>query len=164
MTTAEKALFIASNVHVIANREDAGQCLSDVRWMVEAITKQINRPLPLIEAGPCPTIAEDQKPCGNPLQAKRGEVELTCPKCGITYNVQELIDYALDSCSGLNYSERDVLQIMASVGRHIPRNHWWNWKQRGVIVNRNEWGAEPMYRLEDVQRAYEERVGKRRVG
>ena len=131
--------------------------------MVEAITKLINRPVPPIELGPCPTLAEDQKPCGTALQAKRGEIEITCAKCAVTYNIQELIDYALDSCRNLNYSEREVLHLMASIGRHIPRDHWRNWKQRGVLINRNEWGAEPMYRLEDVQRAYEERVGKRKA-
>jgi hypothetical protein len=158
----DKALLVAANVHVIANREDAGKCLADARWMVEAIEKSINRPRPKKYCGNCPSLTEDEDRCATPLYANsHDDNQVTCWRCKCTYVIEDLIKGSLDNAKGLLYSERETLDIMAQIGRHIPRGTWWTWKQRGIIVNRNEWGAEPRFLLEDVQSAYEERVGKR---
>jgi hypothetical protein len=161
MTTVDKALLVAANVHVIANREDAGKCLADARWMVAAIEKCVNRPVPPLDLGPCPTVSENQTPCGADLQAKREEIEVTCHRCRITYNVKEVIDHALESAKNWLYTERELLALMAQLGEPIPRGTWWTWRSNGLIESRNELGAEPKYWLEDARRLREERVGKR---
>lgn len=176
MTTAEKALFIAANVHVVANREDAGRCLSDVRWMVTRIESIVNRPRPKKFCGRCPTPLDDEQrrklpeterdrtTCGTYLYADKPEdLTVLCWKCHIEYVIEELIEAGLDSAKGWLWAEKEALEIMAMIGKFIPRGTWWSWKDRGVIVNKNEWDAEPKYLLEDIIQAYEERVGKRAV-
>lgn len=174
MTTAEKALFLARNVHVLANREDAGKCLQDVRWMVERIEQIVNRPRPKRFCGRCPTpldeeqkrklgeVEKDRTTCATYLYAdKPDDTTVQCGRCRLEYKIDDLIEAGLESARGWLWAEREALDIMSQIGKHIPRGHWWNWKQRGVVVNKNEWGAEPRYLLEDLISAYDERVGKR---
>jgi hypothetical protein len=73
MTTAENALFIAAHVHVLANREDAGRCRSDILRMVDRIEAAINRPRPKRYAGNCPSLTEDEQRCATPLYAANHE-------------------------------------------------------------------------------------------
>jgi hypothetical protein len=75
--------------------------------------------------------------------------------------IEDLIKGSLDNARGLLYNERELLEIMAHIGEHIPRGTWWSWRQRGVIVNKNEWGAEPRYLLEDARELFKDKVGKR---
>jgi hypothetical protein len=162
VTTAEKALFIAANAHVIANREDAGKCLADARWIVEQIERMVNRPRPKKYCGNCPTTVEDEERCATPLYADSHEaVQVTCWRCKCTYVIEDLIKGSLDNARGLLYNEKELLEIMAHIGEHIPRGTWWSWRQRGVIVNKNEWGAEPRYLLEDARELFKDKVGKR---
>lgn len=163
MTTAEKAMFIAKHVHVLANREDAGKCLSDVRWMVDRIEAVVNRPRPKRYAGNCPTLTDEQR-CATPLYAdKHDDPQVTCWRCKNTYIIDDLIKGSLENAKGLLYTEREVLEIMAQIGEHIPRGTWWSWRSRGVIESSNEWGAEPRYLLDDVRELYRTKVGKRNV-
>jgi hypothetical protein len=130
--------------------------------MVDRIEASINRPRPKRYAGNCPTTVEDEQRCATPLYAdKHEDTQVTCWRCKCTYVIDDLIKGSLDNARGWLFGEREILEIMAQIGRHIPRGTWWTWKQRGIIQNKNEWGAEPRYLLEDVQSAYEERVGKR---
>jgi hypothetical protein len=129
--------------------------------MIEAIEKCVNRPIPPLDLGPCPTLTADQTACGADLQAKREEVEVTCHKCRITYNVKDVIDHALESAKHWLYTERELLALMGQIGEPIPRGTWWTWRSKGLIESRNEWGAEPKYWLEDARRLREDRVGKR---
>jgi hypothetical protein len=132
--------------------------------LVDRIESVINRPRPKRYAGNCPTLDENGDRCATPLYAeKHDDIQVTCWKCKATYVIEDLIKGSLDNARGLLYTEREALDIMAQIGRHIPRGTWWSWVQRGVVVNKNEWGAEPRYLLEDVQVAWEERVGKRKA-
>jgi hypothetical protein len=162
VTTADKALFIADNIRVLANREDAGKCRTDILRLVERIEGIINRPRPKRYAGNCLNLDEDQQLCATPMYAeKHDDTTVECWRCHTTYVIEDHIQAGLDSARGWLYSEREILDIMAQIGRHIPRGTWWSWKQRGVIQNKNEWGAEPRFLLEDVQDAWTERVGRR---
>jgi hypothetical protein len=107
---------------------------------------------------------EDRGSCATYLYADKPEDEtVQCWKCRIEYSIEDLIEAGLESAKDWLWDEGEALEIMAQIGKHIPRGTWWSWKQRGVIVNKNEWGAEPRYLLEDVIEAYEERVGKRKA-
>lgn len=177
MTTAEKALLLAEHVHVIANREDAGRFRSDILRLVERIEASINRPRPKKFCGKCPTPLDDdqrrkiveagekdRESCATYLYAEKPEDRtVQCWKCRIEYVIEDLIQAGLVSAKGWLWEEREALEIMAQIGKHIPRGTWWTWKQRGVIINKNEWGAEPRYLLEDIIVAYDERVGKRKA-
>jgi hypothetical protein len=160
--TASLALFLSRNTSTIAAREDAGACHAEIRNLVEEIERTINRPRPKRYCGNCPTLDEDEQRCATPLFAQNhDDVQVECWRCHQTYVIDDLIRRSLDNARGLLYSEREVLDIMAQIGRHIPRGTWWSWKQRGVIQSANEWGAEPRYLLEDVQDLWQDRVGRR---
>lgn len=163
MTTPEScALWLAANTPLIANREDAGRCYTEIKQLVDDIERVINRPQPKRYCGNCPTLDENEQRCATPLYAQnRDDVQVECWRCHRTYVIEDLIRGSLDNARGLLYSEWEVLDIMAQIGRHIPRGTWWSWRQRGIIESKNEWGAEPRYLLEDVQELWEERVGRR---
>lgn len=174
---AVAASWLARNVASIALLESAGRCFSDVRQAVELIERAVNRKPEPKYCGNCPTpldAAERQKlrelrendraNCATPLYVdNREDIEITCWRCHQTYNINKLFDDALETSKGLLYSEKEVLDIMAQIGRPIPRSTWWSWKKHDFIENRNEWGAEPKYWLEDAQTLWQDKVGKRKA-
>ena len=148
-TTA--AAILARNVSTIALLESAGKCFKDVRQAVELIERAINRPLPPVECGPCPTISEDQKRCAVGLSAKRGEIEVLCWKCKTTYNIAELIQMRLDSVPNLMFTAKDVLKIMGQIGEPISDRTWRFWRAEGKIQPQGELYGDPGYLLEEVR-------------
>lgn len=161
-TTRSAAIWLGKNVSAIACDESAGMAYAEIKQVIDAIERMINRPENQVECGPCPTIVEDQQLCAVGLRAKQGEAEVICWKCKATHNVRTLIDKALDDRRNWLYSEAELLEIMAQIGESIPRGTWWSWRSRGVIESRNEWSAEPRYTLEDARALWRERVSTRK--
>jgi hypothetical protein len=161
--TRSAAIWLSKHVNAVACSEDFGMCYAEIKQLIDAIEKQINRPENEIECGPCPTLDDAGEKCPVDLRAKQGDSEVTCWKCKQTHNVRKLIDDALDDCKEWLWSEKEILDIMAQIGEHIPRGTWWNWRQRGLIESRNEWDAEPKYTLQDVRELWRAKVGKPKV-
>jgi hypothetical protein len=163
-TFQEMVSWLIRHVSSVALNESAGQCLNEFRGLVSEIERCINRPRPKRYCGNCPTLDEDEQRCATPLYAEsHDDNQVECWRCHKTFVIDDLIQGSLDNARGWLFSEREVLDIMAQIGRHIPRGTWWSWKDRGVIVNKNEWGAEPRFLLEDVQDAWQERIGNRKT-
>jgi hypothetical protein len=155
MTPIDAAVFLSRRVGVIAAREDAGQCFAEVRKAVDDITRAINRPHSKKFCGICPTMRDDrgqEVQCGESLYCKHDDVQVTCWRCKQSYDAAKLIQDAVDNVRGLLYSSNEILAIMAQIGEPIPPRTWRYWRANNKIPERNEWGAEPGYWLEDVRR------------
>src|ERR1700743_2563411 len=100
------ALFLSGRVGVIAAREDAGQCFNEVKKAVDDIERMINRPIPPMFLGPCPVVITDaraRRACGTALTAARKDVEVRCPACDTTHNVERLIIQQIDDTDDLSF-------------------------------------------------------------
>lgn len=155
MNPTSAALHLSQHVPLIACREDAGVMFAEIRNAVEEITRAINRPHSKKFCGVCPTMRDDkglEVQCGESLYAKHDDVLVTCWRCKQSYDVERLIQDAVDNVRGLLYSANEILEIMKQIGEPIPPRTWRYWRANGKIPERNEWGAEPGYWLEDVRR------------
>jgi hypothetical protein len=155
MTPIAAACFLSRHVPLIACREDAGQCFTDIKNAVDTIERMINRPRSKRFCGVCPTMRADkgqEVQCGESLYAKHDDVLVTCWRCKQSYDADRLIQDAVDNVRGLLYSSSEILAIMAQIGEPVPARSWRYWRANGKIPERNEWGAEPGYWLEDVRK------------
>lgn len=132
-TTADLALELAANVHVIARRPDAGQCYAQIKAIVDDIEKVINRPPAPRFCGQCDTLIE-RKICGLALYAPRDAIETTCPKCRTTHNIEKLYNRTLNNADNKTFPrevlignqrtdspERYTTGIMGELGEFV---HW----------------------------------------
>lgn len=159
ITTTHKAvqaaLWLAENTHLIARHEHAGDCHREIQNTADTIERLVNRPIPPRYCGNCPTVTQDKRgedqTCAIPLYAKREAPEVCCWKCKTTYNVDDLIQHALNEVHDWLWSSQEVLEIMAQIGEPISPRTWRHWRATGAIQSRNELGAEPKYHIEEVR-------------
>ena len=166
MKTSSLALFLSVRVDRIAQIESAGRCFSDVRRAVELIDLAINRARPLRCCGLCPTVVDDAasynghgRVCSTELRAKPDDIDIQCPTCKTTYNVDELIQAALERIDGLMYTSKEIKFLMAELGQAIPERTWRRWRAEGRIKPRGEFAdGTPGYWISDVRDLRNERA------
>lgn len=151
--TNSAAIWLAHNTGAIACDEAAGTCFSDIKNAITLIEAVINRPVPPIECGPCPTLTEDRKACAVGLVAKRGQIEVRCWKCKTTHNIERLIQRRVSEAPYLLFTARDVLKVMARIGLPIGESTWRRWRALGKVQPAGELYGEPGYLLDDVKTA-----------
>lgn len=144
------ANWLARNVSAIAADEGFGLCYREIAEVISDIEHMINRPYPNIYCGPCPAIVDGEK-CATGLDVKRGTQTVECWKCHTVHYVDTLIRDAVDSVFQLSFTQREVRDILAVIGEPIPASTWRNWRQKGVLIDRSENGAEPRYWLSDIR-------------
>lgn len=157
------ARWLAERVYVLAGLELVGECFTQIEHLVADIERTINRPESQRYCGNCPTPLddhqrrllrhsgeEDRETCSTPLYAKKpDDVQVECWKCHHTHNIEKIIQEAIARRHELLYTEREILEIMAEIGKPIPDRTWRYWRASGKLINRSEWTAEPAYWLED---------------
>lgn len=90
-TVEDAAHWLAWNVNTIAATETAGECFLDFRGRTRAIERTINPPLGTRFLGKCPTWHDDtQTVCGVELSCREDAIEIVCPGCRKTHNVNRL--------------------------------------------------------------------------
>jgi hypothetical protein len=161
LTAARAAKWLATNVSAIAADESAGEFYSEIKNAIEEIDLLINRKVSPKYCGNCPAIIEGQQGrtyvCAIPLyapwdyRAQQYPVEIQCWKCKVTYNVDRLIQQALNDVGGLLYSGGEIKTLMEEIGQPIAPRTWQYWRREGKIEARGWRGAEPMYWISDVQ-------------
>lgn len=169
-TTAKLAFFLALHVNDIAADEQAGDCFNEVYANIKRILSIINRPIPPRFCGPCPSPHPDDggRQCGMALMARRDAVDVRCPQCGNTHNVEVILRNLLVNVEHWRFTVKEILMIMETLGDRLPERTFQRWRKTGVVSptgwrrpdgrvvvsQRNcEGNAEPMFRLSDVRRA-----------
>lgn len=182
-TTMGYADFLHKHIHQVALDEDAGELLSRVRGLVRRIERTINRPEQPQECGLCPTIIDrgrkGRSQCGTRLTAPRRAIQLECPTCHITYNIERLKERLIDGSDEWVLTRSQIMQIlpilsdMAGIDQGLPARTFDNWRADRRITQLGWWrpgdpigvwhelqqtdGDRPTYRLADVRRLMAER-------
>ncbi|TDK85467.1 hypothetical protein EUA02_29860 [Mycobacterium paragordonae] len=95
-TTAEVARWLATHVHALACDEGAGVWKRDVGSLVARIKRVIDRPPAPRLCGQCDHM-NDRKMCGLMLRAHPDAIEVTCPVCHTTHNIERLYNRWLNT-------------------------------------------------------------------
>lgn len=173
------ARWLSSNLGAISAGEDAGQTFREIQGLMGdgkrdgEIAKLINRPVQPRFCGPCPTYVDHNRHCGKLLYAKREAIEVYCPVCRATHNVDRITQHLTARINVLRFTSSEVLVIMNTLGTPIPERSWLRWRKdgrvkirgfkrpdnhdgtRGAIrINRHSDDDEPTYRLEEVRKVY----------
>lgn len=166
--TAKLALWLAKHVDSVAADESAGMCFDEIHAHIGRILVTINRPIPPRFCGPCPTPdpVDDRRQCGMALMAKRDAVEVRCPQCSSTHNVELLMRRLLADVDHWRFTRKEVLLIMSTLGDKLSERTFQHWRKHNVVrprgyrrpdgrisLTRHSDRDEPVYRLSDVRSA-----------
>lgn len=176
-TLPEIATWLATHVHSLACDESAGQWKRDVDGLVKRIEKVIDRPNPPRFCGPCIHYVEHNRHCGKLLYARREAIEITCPTCHTTHNIDRLTRNVEDRAGVMRFTSAEILIIMESFGSRIPERTWRRWRKEGRVkvrgykrpdnsdgtrgamgLHRRSDDDEPLYRLAEVRKVYDAAV------
>ena len=166
--TAKLAFWLGHNAEAIAGGDDAGQCFGEIHDHMTRILATINRPVPPRFCGPCPAVHpdDDRKRCSQALMAKRDALEVTCPQCKTTHNVDDLLRRLMAEVDHWRFTRAEVLPIMATLGDKLSDRTFRHWRKLGIVkpcgyrrpdgrdaFNHHSDADEPLYRLSEVRRA-----------
>ena len=167
--TAKLAYWLAQHVNSVAADESAGDCFDEIHAHIGRILAIINRPIPPRFCGPCPSPHpdDDARQCGLALMARREAVEVRCPQCENSHNVEDLLRRLLIEVDHWRFTVKEILMIMDTLGDRLSKRTFQHWRKTntirpsgwrrpdGRVTLRQHDGddGEPMYRLSDVRRA-----------
>lgn len=155
VTVTAAARWLSSNVAALAADETAGECLFAFRAHVEQIERAINRPVPPRPCGPCPTITgPGGQQCGRELLSRREDFQITCPACGETYEVEQLITRLMNQTHYLTFTVEELLRLLPLGQENVPRRTLYDWISKGRLQARGEDSltGKPKYLMADVRR------------
>lgn len=166
--TTKLSLWLAHHVDDLAGVDTAGARFDEIHAHIGRILSVINRPIPPRFCGPCPTVddQDDRRQCGMALMARRDAVEVRCPQCGETHNVELLLRRLLAEVDHWRFTRKEILMIMDTLGDRLHERTFQRWRKENVIkprgwrrpdgrislTNHGE-NDEPVYRLSDVRAA-----------
>ena len=163
------AYWLAEHTALLARLPDVDSCFDEVRALIAAIERCINRPPPLLACGPCPTLVGPNVECGYVLQAPAEAVEITCRQCGSTHSVDRLKKQVLAAIGHRRYTRADLLRLLDCLGEPIPRQTISDWIRDGKLhcrgylrpgppgalprfgLTRQSPADKPVYRLEEAR-------------
>lgn len=164
--TAKLALWLARHTHDIAGEDGAGARFDEIHAHIGRILATINRPVPPRFCGPCPSVdpADERRQCGMALMARRDALEVKCPQCGETHNVDNLMRRLLTEVDHWRFTSKEILLIMATLGDNLSDRTFRQWRSKGTVkprgwrrpdgrisLTRHSDDDEPVYRLSDVR-------------
>ncbi|MCF8605139.1 hypothetical protein L5I01_17430 [Gordonia sp. HY442] len=171
---AELSAWLLAHLDRLACSEDAGQALEEISDVADRALAAINRPVPPVYRGPCPTIVDAERgqprSCGVPLYATRpdtavsiGGDTVTCVRCGTQHDGRMLEQKLLAQLSGYLMPADEIQRVMRELGEPISKTTWHRWRAEGKLQPRawrhqgrvvNYWltsSDEQMFRLDDVR-------------
>lgn len=167
----QQATWLAEHTDAIAADEDAGACHRDINNLIQATKRIADRPPQPRFCGPCPHYIDHGRHCGRLLYARPGIIEIACPTCRTTHNIERLTRSLVLRADVMRFTSPEILMIMHTLGTPIPERSWRRWRTdkrvkirgykrpdnpdgtRGAIVwHRKSDADEPVYRLADVRK------------
>lgn len=138
--------WLMGNVQAVATSESAGEILSDICGrddtrpaMVEQIAQIVNRFRPPRHLGQCPTWLERRNSvCGVELRAPLDDIEVHCPRCRVTHNVNRLLLARIDEAERQPLTIGKILQVnrMQPEGYRVPDRTLRRWRKSGQLPAR----------------------------
>lgn len=171
--TPGMARWLEKHASAVAHQEDGLRCCDDIEDAIAAIERIVNRPVPPLCIGPCPTdpapeeVLTDRRKrdesdhstrCANRLKAHRKDAEVTCPQCHQTYAVDDVVNRNMDEQCDRLFTVRELTDwLLPLIGEPLPVKTLERWIRVGVVPAQGfaANGAQ-MVRLGDVRRARED--------
>lgn len=152
--TTELAWWLARNVSAIAADQGAAVCYTEIQQIIIDIERVINRPLPLLPLGACPTEGADGKRCGFALAGRRGAAEVACRRCHTAHNVEELLARLVEQADDYLYTLNELVDwALPAVREYVPIRTLQHWCAKGKLIPRGHGlDGEPRYLLDDVRK------------
>lgn len=166
-TFAELAYWLAANIGAVTAADTAGDRYNEIHSHIGRILHVLNRPTPPRFCGPCPGANPDDpsRRCEYALNAKRDALEVHCPQCENTWNIDDLLRRLLSEIDHWRFTSNEILMIMDTLGDPINERTFRRWRKANVVrpagwrrpdgrvTLRAHGNDEPMYRLSDVRKA-----------
>lgn len=145
-TSRDYAIFLAGRTKELAADPDIGELVDELHHYINRIEKLINRPIPPQFCGPCPTVITDHSncrecehrahDCGTRLMASRNGIQVTCPECKTTHDVQKLLNHLLARADHFRCTIPEIHRVLHMLGEPIPRSTLYHWVTRGQLTPR----------------------------
>lgn len=164
----EYASWLTSNLGAIASSENAGETVTEFRGYLAAIEKAINKPIPRLWLGKCPSYDDTTRTeCGNELYAQQDAIEVTCRSCRRTYTVALLQKMMMDELERKRMTVAKILKVNKALPEEyqISERAFRHWRTKGKIkprgyvrpdgrevINRHSDADEPLYAWADITR------------
>lgn len=165
------ARWLAMCVAAIAASPGAGEFYDELTEHIRSIERIINPPDDPQFIGPCPTLIDHRRQCGMCLMAKRPAIEVNCPTCKRTHNIEALIHRLLADVDHWRFTVDEILMIMEKLGTPVPERTFRRWradkrvKPRGyrrpdksIGLTRRSVADEALYRLIEVRTVHDETI------
>jgi hypothetical protein len=162
------AEWLRAHLHAIAGSENAEDIASDVENHAEEIVKLVNRPIPIVFLGECPTWDDAiNAACGVRLHAPQDAVEVYCRRCKSTHNCHRLMLEAMAQAEREVHPFEGIIRInkMLPPDYRIAVRTLQHWRSSGLLRARQWVRAEgrkgisqhdeadvPLYSWADVKR------------
>lgn len=137
-TTTGFAHYLSQNVPKIALDEDAGHFMHRVRALIRITEKIIDLPSPPRECGPCPSDKETESgrsKCATLLTADHNATEVTCPECGETFKVDDLIQRLRDDMDEWHFTRGEIVLVAQFLNEPVKEHDIKNWCGRGKKID-----------------------------
>lgn len=173
-TSSDKALWLSGHVSAVASEEAAFVCYREIAEIITDIERLINRPTPPRLCGPCPTMINHdvcgrREPhshphsCATQLMAKHDAIELTCPACKTTHNMERLLTRLWADADNFHVARNQVVWAMAMLGQPISLRTFQQWCAEHHLKPLSGY-AEPRYLLGDVRKLRDAKPQKALTG
>lgn len=185
---ASLAAWLAANVSAIASDECADQIYHAVERISADVVRMIDRPEPRLFCGSCTNLLHGDHDghcakthphmCGSPLLAIVGAVEVRCPACRVTYDVDELRQALLNDLTRDEraYTRTELADVLDLFHIRLSQRTFQDWLAKGKLGPTSykrpdgafdTWrspGAKPAYKLGDVLQLHNARRQKATTG
>jgi hypothetical protein len=176
-TAVAMATWLKERVSALASAECADETFTDVKNAMEQIERAVNRPPSPKTCGPCPTPGEHTEKgfvmgdvrtrCGTRLEAKAAAVEVRCPTCKQSHDVEALITRLINETNYTCYTIPELCQIvLPRLNEPIPQQTLQRWHAKNLLQPQGYTTTDrgktiPQFMLADVRRVKHQMSSKR---
>ncbi len=148
-TSTDFTRFLAAHILKLAADQDIGDLPKELAGYIRRGEKLINPPIPPMFCGPCPTTIAEHSRCkdakGQPtcnyrkhgcatrLIVKRGALEVTCPFCKTTHDIQKLINSLLPRADEYRCTIPEMYDVLQMLGERIPIRTLYTWAKNRAL-------------------------------
>ena len=161
------AEWLRAHLHTITQSESVDDIAGDVDSHAEEIVKVVNRPIRFWYLGECQTWDDKRNgACGMHLRAPEQSIEIYCPRCHVTHNVNRLFLARIDEVE----RDRRTFDQLVKFNRELPVEYQVSprtlrhWRQTGALKPRSVHDGEPLYSWADVKRLIRGKPQRQRTG
>lgn len=138
-TTTHRAAHLARHINTLRTHPSIGDIALGIDHAIHHATHTIDRPPETIYIGPC-----DQ--CGHDLNAYTHRGTVTCPACGVTYDIHERRTRLLEALEDQLATTTELCRAFTVLGHPLTAEQLRKWASRGKLTRRAPHPADPKHR------------------